>query len=135
MPVIEFIEHARQFPPEALRDQSGLAQGPSAHAGGLSAHRNLSARGALRLNGATAPIIVLNRRELAEGCGRDGDAELARFCSIAMGSASELEYHLLLAKDLKLLTATDHTALTDQATEVKRMLTGLHQKLTLIADS
>jgi len=34
---------------------------------------------------------------LAEGCGRRGDAELARFCSIAMGSASELEYHLLLA--------------------------------------
>jgi four helix bundle protein len=40
---------------------------------------------------------------LAEGCGRDGDAEFARFCSIAMGSASELEYHLLQAKDLKLL--------------------------------
>ena len=39
---------------------------------------------------------------LAEGCGRNGDAELARFCSIAMGSASELEYHLLLARDLKL---------------------------------
>ena len=35
---------------------------------------------------------------LAEGCGRNGDAEFARFCSIAMGSASELEYHLLLAK-------------------------------------
>jgi four helix bundle protein len=33
----------------------------------------------------------------AEGCGRNGDAEFARFCSIAMGSASELEYHLLLA--------------------------------------
>jgi four helix bundle protein len=38
---------------------------------------------------------------LAEGCGRNGDAEFARFCSIAMGSASELEYHVLLAKDLK----------------------------------
>jgi four helix bundle protein len=32
-----------------------------------------------------------------------GDAEFARFCSIAMGSASELEYHLLLAQDLKLI--------------------------------
>jgi four helix bundle protein len=37
---------------------------------------------------------------IAEGCGRDGDAELARFLQIAMGSASELEYHLLLANDL-----------------------------------
>jgi four helix bundle protein len=67
---------------------------------------------------------------LAEGCGRNGDAELARFCSIAMGSASELEYHLLLARDLKLLNAADHTVLADQTTEVKRMLTGLQQKLT-----
>ena len=37
---------------------------------------------------------------VAEGCGRSGDAEFARFCSIAMGSASEAEYHLLLATDL-----------------------------------
>jgi len=48
---------------------------------------------------------------LAEGCGRKGDAELARFCSIAMGSASELEYHLLLARDLRLLTESDHQKL------------------------
>jgi four helix bundle protein len=40
---------------------------------------------------------------LAEGCGRNGDAEFAHFCTIAMGSASELEYHPLLANDLKLL--------------------------------
>jgi four helix bundle protein len=37
---------------------------------------------------------------LAEGCGRGGDAELGRFATIAMGSASELEYQILLAKDL-----------------------------------
>ena len=41
---------------------------------------------------------------IAEGCGRNGSLELARFCHIAMGSASKLEYHLLLAKDLGLLT-------------------------------
>ena len=45
---------------------------------------------------------------LAEGCGRNGDAELARFCSMAMGSASELEYHLLLAHDLKLIQTKDY---------------------------
>lgn len=66
---------------------------------------------------------------VAEGCGRNGDAELARFCSIAMGSASELEYHLLLAKDLNLLNAANYTALAKQTTEVKRMLTGFQQKL------
>ena len=40
---------------------------------------------------------------IAEGCGRTGKAELARFLQVAMGSASELEYHLLLAHDLGLL--------------------------------
>lgn len=34
---------------------------------------------------------------IAEGCGREGNAELCRFMQIGMGSASELEYHLLLA--------------------------------------
>jgi four helix bundle protein len=67
---------------------------------------------------------------LAEGCGRDGDAELARFCSIAMGSASGLDYHLLLARDLKLLNVTDYAEVARQTTELKRMLTGLTQRLT-----
>ena len=66
---------------------------------------------------------------LAEGCGRNGDSEFARFCSIAMGSASELEYHLLLAKDLKLIKPKDHAELSLRATELKRMLTALLQKL------
>ena len=46
-----------------------------------------------------------------------------------MGSASELEYHLLLAKDLKLVKAKDYAELSQRATELKRMLTGLLQKL------
>jgi four helix bundle protein len=66
---------------------------------------------------------------LAEGCGRNGDAELARFCSMAMGSASELEYHLLLARDLKLIQPKDYDALNQRAIELKRMLTALFQKL------
>jgi four helix bundle protein len=66
---------------------------------------------------------------LAEGCGRSGGAEFARFCSIAMGSASELQYHLLLAKDLKLINPQDHEELAQRTIEVKRMLTGLLQRL------
>ena len=66
---------------------------------------------------------------LAEGCGRNGDAELARFCSIALGSASELEYHLLLARDLKLISPQDHDDLSQRATELKRMFAGLLLKL------
>ena len=62
---------------------------------------------------------------IAEGCGRGGGADLARFLQIAMGSASELEYHLLLARDLKMLPAEHYAALQDGVVEVKRMLSGL----------
>lgn len=66
---------------------------------------------------------------VAEGCGRSGDAELARFFQIAMGSASELEYHLLLAHDLGLLNGSTYEQLAGEVTEVKRMLTSFIQKL------
>ena len=66
---------------------------------------------------------------IAEGCGRSGEAELARFLNIAMGSASELEYHLLLARDLELLAKPDYAQLAGDTTEVKRMLTALIRKL------
>jgi four helix bundle protein len=78
-----------------------------------------------QLRRASASIAA----NLAEGCGRNGDAELARFCSIALGSASELEYHLLLAKDLKLIKPKDYELLAGQATEVKRRLTAFRRKL------
>jgi len=67
---------------------------------------------------------------IAEGCGREGDPELARFCIIARGSASELEYELLLARDLKLIQLKDYETLSEQTVEIKRMLTVLVQKLT-----
>jgi len=55
---------------------------------------------------------------------------LARFCVIARGSATELEYQLLLARDLKLLQPDDYEQLSQQTIEIKRMLTVLVQKLT-----
>lgn len=67
---------------------------------------------------------------IAEGCGRRGDAEFARFLSIAMGSASELEYYvLLLAPALGFLPEGKSTELGAQVVEVKRMLAALLQKL------
>jgi four helix bundle protein len=66
---------------------------------------------------------------IAEGCGRSGNAELARFLQIGMGSASELEYHILLARDLSFLPETIYDRLQDRAIEVKRMLTSLLQKV------
>ena len=60
---------------------------------------------------------------IAEGCGRRGEAEFARFLQIAMGSASELEYHLLLARDLGFLKLPIYEQLTGEVVEIKRMLT------------
>jgi four helix bundle protein len=62
---------------------------------------------------------------IAEGCGRGGNAELKRFLQIAMGSASELEYHLLLAHDLEFLTELAYGRLHNKVIEVKRMLASL----------
>ncbi len=66
---------------------------------------------------------------IAEGCGRTGGAELTRFLQIAMGSASELEYHLLLSRDLKILSGPQYEHLSGELIEVKRMLASLIQKL------
>jgi four helix bundle protein len=66
---------------------------------------------------------------IAEGCGRLGNSELHRFLQIACGSASELEYHLLLARDLGYLPASDHLSTHKQLLEMKRMLVALTQKV------
>ncbi len=66
---------------------------------------------------------------IAEGCERDGDVELARFLRIAMGSGNELEYQLILARDLGYLTEDDYKLLTRDVLEIKRMLSGFLTRL------
>jgi four helix bundle protein len=66
---------------------------------------------------------------LAEGCGRSGDAELKRFVDIAHGSASEVEYFLLLSRDLGLIEPARHAFLSDEIGQIKRMLGALARKL------
>jgi four helix bundle protein len=66
---------------------------------------------------------------IAEGTCRRGDVDFARFLQIAAGSASELEYHLLLARDLELLGTSDYQRLSDETVNVKRMLASLMKKL------
>ena len=66
---------------------------------------------------------------IAEGFGRGGNVELARFLQIGMGSAYEVEYHALLARDLGLINRETHDRLEDQIVEVKRMLAALLLKV------
>jgi four helix bundle protein len=65
---------------------------------------------------------------IAEGCGKRGNAEFQRFLGIATGSASELEYRFLLARDLHLLNETVYVKMNAPVIEVKRMLAGLARK-------
>jgi four helix bundle protein len=66
---------------------------------------------------------------IAEGAGRRSDGELTRFLHIARGSATELEYQLLLARDLELIHGTRFQSLATQVDEVERMLTALIQQV------
>jgi four helix bundle protein len=66
---------------------------------------------------------------IAEGCGRDGSIEFARFLQIAMGSATELECHLLLARDLQFIKNSEYENTIGDVSEVKRMLTSFIKKL------
>jgi four helix bundle protein len=66
---------------------------------------------------------------IAEGCGRDTQSELARFVHIASGSASELEYHLLLARDLGFIEESAYKELDSSVNEIKKMLAGFNKAI------
>ena len=62
---------------------------------------------------------------IAEGCGRNTDKGFARVLQIALGSASETEYQLILACDLGFLANDSCEQLHNEVEEVKRMLASL----------
>ncbi|MCX6035739.1 MAG: four helix bundle protein [Chloroflexi bacterium] len=66
---------------------------------------------------------------IAEGCGKSGDADFRRYLQIAMGSASELEYLLLLAHDLNYLGEEVYGELSNSLVEIRKMLNALLQRL------
>ena len=71
---------------------------------------------------------------IAEGCGRQTDSDFRRILHLAMGSACELEYHLILARDLSFLDLEDFDALRTETVRVKKMLASLIAKLASSID-
>ena len=67
---------------------------------------------------------------LVEGCGQQSRREFGRFIKIFLNSASELEYHLLLAKDLDAMREERYKSLTDQTVSVRKMLYGLAKSIS-----
>lgn len=66
---------------------------------------------------------------IVEGRAQRGEAGFARFLKISLASVTELEYHLLAARDIHAISPSDHLSLTSQLDEVRRMLHGLIQRL------
>jgi four helix bundle protein len=66
---------------------------------------------------------------IAEGCGRDSSNELKRFLTIAAGSSSEIQYQLILAKDLQYINETLFKELFDEVSQVRKMIYGYTDKL------
>lgn len=66
---------------------------------------------------------------IAEGTARGTDPEFSRFLLMAQGSASELDYHLLLAHDLKYLAGADYDRLREDLDHVRRMLSNFIQTI------
>lgn len=115
-----------------MKDYKQLVVGRKAHLLALSVYKATANFPKDELYGLTSQIRRASSSipaNIAEGCGRDGDAELARFSVIAMGSASELEYHLLLAHDLGYLDDTAYDTLNNDLNEVRRMLNVFIQRL------
>ena len=97
---------------DVYRETAGF---PKTEAYGLTAQ--------LRRSAASVPA------NLAEGCGRRGDAEFSRYVRISLGSATELEYHLLLSRDIGLLPPSSFDSLSADVLRMQGMLAGLHRTL------
>ena len=68
---------------------------------------------------------------IAEGCGRKSDKDFSRFLYISFGSANELEYQMLLSKDLDFISAEDYEKIQLQTEEIKKMLSALIKTLNV----
>jgi four helix bundle protein len=115
-----------------MKDFRDLQVWQKAHLLVLASYRNTDEFPKQELYGMTSQVrrcaasIAAN---IAEGCGKRGNAEFQRYLNIAAGSASELEYHFLLARDLNLLDEKTYQELNSGVIEVKRMLASLIRKV------
>ena len=79
------------------------------------------------LTSQTRRAAVSVPANIAEGCGRNTDAELAKHSRTSMGSASELSYYMILAHDLEYMTRPARDDFQDSISEVRRMLASLER--------
>jgi four helix bundle protein len=89
----------------------------------------LAHRPAWELRGQVHGAAISVPSNIAEGSGRGSNSDFRRFCFYSLGSVNELEYDLLLAKDLRFLPVGLHDSRAEQIQEVRRMLSSFAQTL------
>jgi four helix bundle protein len=116
-----------------VSDYKKLSVWRKAHALALDVHRvatrirgsdNASLRNQLIRAAMSIPTNIV------EGTGQKSGKEFGRFIGFAVNSASELEYHLMVAHDLRLIGANDFESLTSRTVEVRKMLHGLQNRVS-----
>jgi four helix bundle protein len=115
-----------------VSDYKKLSVWRKAHALALNVHRVVATiRGAhhapLRSQMMRAAMSIPTN--IVEGTGQKSRKEFARFLGFALNSTSELEYHLLVARDMEAIEATDFDSLSAQTVEVRKMLHGLLKRV------
>jgi len=69
---------------------------------------------------------------IVEGTGQKSGMAFARFITISLTSTTELEYHPIVARDMRAITASDFESLSSQAIEVRKMLYGLRNTVLVL---
>jgi four helix bundle protein len=106
-----------------------------AHALALNVHRVAgrirgSKHAALRNQMSRAAMSIPTN--LVEGAGQESGKEFARFISISLNSSSELEYHLIVGRDMRAIKISDFESLSSQTIEVRKMLYGLRNRVLVL---
>jgi four helix bundle protein len=115
-----------------MSDYKKLEVWRKAHALALNVHRVVgkirgSRHAPLRSQMMRAALSIPTN--IVEGAGQKSRKEFGRFISISLNSTSELEYHLLVARDFEAINSSDFASLSAQTIEVRKMLHGLLKRV------
>jgi four helix bundle protein len=116
-----------------MKDFRDLAVWQKAHMLALAVYRETRNFPQSELYGLTSQMrrgAASIPANIAEGCGRGTELDFGRFIQNAIGSASELEYHLLLVRDLAFLRPDAYATLSAECVSVRRMLIALRKRVT-----
>ncbi len=114
---------------ERFQEALGLAKGPcpgGSYASRINGHPATTFRGASESVSTGSDVGPAN---IAEGRRQESEKDFARFLRYSLNSAFELEYHLIVARDVAAISESDSAALLAEAIEVRKMLYGLLNRI------